>query len=80
MSGLPRRKGVSRVTEKEVKIMLDMAAFISYSILSDQPFTWAMLQLSHDCNGLLYSEPCFLPRTTDYLEKLAAFLPKKDGD
>ncbi|MBA7648418.1 hypothetical protein ES703_56204 [subsurface metagenome] len=51
---------------EEEAILLDMGAFIEWSIREGKDYRWVLANLSHDCIGLLKREDCLLPRTTGY--------------
>jgi hypothetical protein len=50
----------------------DMAAFVDWANANDQGDGWIGGQLLHDLSGIANREPCFLPRTSGYLDRVNA--------
>ena len=53
-------------------MLLDLASFIQWSVKHDHDFKSTLVNVAHDCKGILMNCECFLPRTNGYSEILKA--------
>jgi hypothetical protein len=58
-------RGLQKANDRQI---LDMLAFIGWAEDNKKSPVWISGQLLHDLNGIAYTEPGFLPRTSGYTE------------
>ena len=58
------------MTEEEKTQLLDLAAFITWSIDHDKTLNFCLTNVAHDCHGLLFQGQYFVPRSNDYQNKI----------
>ena len=58
------------MSDKEKLALLDLAAFITWSVQNNREYMWCLGNVGHDLSGMVRQEEGFLPRSTGYTKQI----------